>query len=442
MDSIATPRVLSRRLLPALLLLLPFSGCQCEDEVGPDAWEFGGPDASPPDVVVPPFDTGDVEPRDTRDARDLGFDTFVPENVVSDVECEDALNDRTSAIVDSEGTTWVAFHKYRSGECDESPSLVVARKPVGGEWTEETIQFHQGIFGINSVEAGRPVVVYPDPRNPRLSDRPGSGQFRAAHRRGPGDWEIRSLDIGDNVVEPGDGFDVTDDGESYWATFARDSGEMVRLFEFDTTDAAPEWEGRAPLPFRDPRPALARGLRANSEDSVYLVYQRDEDDPNSRFGVARYEKSTDEWPQTALLEDVDRETVVHSFSITEKFELCLANRAPAPPHLLVTCGTMSDLDREQQDFEDEQIPRRFPASITEGRDGTLYVAFHPPANNELRLAERDPDGGWSVQRIFDRPASGVSTAIDQNGFLVLAFYTETENGRFALKVLRERPADL
>lgn len=441
-SSMPTRRLLVRWLLPAVVVVLPFSGCQCTDQIESEPWAFGGPDAYNTELLgPPPVDSGDP-PGDTDDPGDISIDAWQPEDVVSDVQCEDALNDRTSLIVDDEGTTWVGFHKYRSSDCDGRPTLVVARKPVGGTWVEEDIQPHTGIFGLSSIDPGRPVVVYPDPRNRRRTEVAGSGTFRAAHRRGFENWEVHEFNIGDHVVGPRDGFDVTEDGDSFWVTFARDDGQMVRLYEGDSTQASPNWRQRSPLPIPEPQPALARGLRADSEDSVYYVYQKEQDNPQSRFGVARYDKGNDRWPATELLDEVDTQTVVHSFAITEEFRLCLANRHPSPPHLLVTCGSMSNLDKSRKHFENQRIPSRFPASITEGRDGTLYVAFHPPQNNELRLAKREPGGSWSTRTIYDRPASGVSTAIDQSGHLVLAFYTKTENDRFALKVVRERPDDL
>lgn len=440
------PNAIRRRsmrwLLPAFVVLLPFAGCQCSDEVPAGPWSFDGPDALGPDVddPPPPEDTDDFPPEDVGD---ITIDAWQPEDVVSDVKCENALDDRTSLIVDREGTTWVAFHKYRSDDCEGRPTLVVARKPVGGTWVEEDIQPHAGIFGINSIEPGNPVVVYPDARNPRRTSQTGSGTFRAAHREGPRDWRVRELDIGNQVVETGDGFDVTEDGDSFWATFAKDNGQMVRLYEYDTTAPNAEWNGRNPLPIADPRPAVARGLRAGPDDGVYLVFREDSNaDPPPPFGVAKYDKSIDRWTDRALLEDVDRQTRTHSLVLRNQGGICLANRHLTAEYLLVTCGTMDDLDRDQQHFRTETIPEWRPASITEGNDGTLYVAFHPPTEDELRLAKREPGESWSTQTIYDRAASGVSTAIDQTGDLVLAFYTRTESGRYALKVLRERPDQL
>jgi len=440
------PNLIRRRsvrwLLPAFVVLLPVAGCQCSDEVPAGPWNLQGSDALGADVEPTPEDTDVDRPEDTAD---IPIDTWQPEDVVSDVECENALDDRTSLIVDRAGTTWVGFHKYRSGNCEGRPTLVVARKPVGGTWVEEDIQPHAGIFGINSLEPGEPVMVYPDARNPRRTEQTGSGTFRAAHRRGSRDWRVRELDIGDQIVEPGDGFDVTEDGESYWATFAKDNGQMVRLYQYDTTGANPEWEGRNPLGIADPRPAVARGLRAGPDEGVYLVFREDSNaDPPPPFGVAKYDKSIDRWTGRALLEDVDRRTRSHSLVLKDegRDDICLANRNLLAEYLLVTCGTMSDLDRDQQHFRTERIPEWRPASITEGRDGTLYVAFHPPSEDELRLAKREPGESWTTQTIYERAASGVSTAIDQSGDLVLAFYTRTDSGRYALKVLRERPDQL
>lgn len=418
----------------ALLALLSFSNCRCADQRSYDDWEFERRDTTSDDRfdAISTFPPEDVGPVDTGslDVADGREDTnkWQPEEVLPEIECRDALNDRTSLIVDSDGTLWLGYHHFRGENC-RNPTLVVAHKRVGGEWVEEDLQPHNDIFGLSTINPGRPIAVYPDT---------DAGTFKASHRMGDQDWRTHVFDIGDREVQTGDGFDVTQDGTSFWVTFAGDGASEVNLFEYDLSSASrSRWTERAPLEVEDPRAAMARGLRAGSSDSVYLVHRSARRD---RFGLARYDKNSDMWPERGYFGDRDADARVHSFAISSEFGLCMSSRIFT--RLLVTCGDLSNLERSRMMFDTQSIPQSYPSSIIEGRNGTLYVAFHPSDNSELRVAKLPPGGNWSIRTVFDGPAYGVSTAIDTSGKLVLGFYTCDETDRCSLKVLREEPADL
>ncbi len=429
-----------RRLGFVVVVALPLASCQCRDtvgygwelsapvpdvaEVGADAEADGGPDADPGDVGDA-HDVRDVaDVVDVRDGR-RDIDTWQPEEIMP-VECtERAQTDRTSLVIDDEGTLWLGHHRYEGPDCEHS-TLVVNRKRLRGRWVREDIQPHEGIFALSIIERDRPIVVYPDPPD---------GSFKVAHRFGDRDWRFHPYDLEGHHVGRWDGFDLTNDGRRFFVSFAGDGASQLRLFSYDTQAADPSWQTRRSLSVHDPQAAMERGLRADTDDSVYLVHRDDRD----RFGVARYDKHGDVWAEREYL-DQRNQGYVHSFIIRDDFELCMSSRLDG--RLLVTCGTMFDLQQDRT-LLDQRIPDDYPTSLIEGDDGTLYVAFHPPDNDELRVAKRPPGGEWSVRTVFDQPSFGVSTAIDGTGDLVLGFYTCDEaHRRCSLRVIRERPDEL
>jgi hypothetical protein len=430
-----------RYIASMFLLVLPLSGCQCQDTM-PVGWELEEPEGDAMADVVPDAPPMDVQPDVEPDTRDIGPDTrdvvdirdaepdidaWQPEELF-DVPCtESELNDRTSLAIDDNGTLWLGHHKFQRPDCS-NPTLVVNRKRLEGRWVREDIQPHEGIFGLSIIDDNRPIAVFPDRRD---------GTFEAVHRRGNRDWEFHTFDIGSHRVRRGDGFDVTNDGERFFVTFAGNNAPQVRLFSAEAGNGAPDWESRRSLFVEDPSAAMERGLRADTDDSVYLVHENEE---RNRYGLARYDKDDDLWKDRVYFNDANRRARVHSFVIREDFELCMSSRLQG--QLLVTCGTMFDLQQDRTLF-DQEISRRYPSSMIEGDDGTLYVVFHPDDNSELRVAKRPPGGEWSVQTVYDGSSFGISTAIDMTGDLVMAFYTCGERGQeCTLKVLRERPDEL
>ena len=424
----------------AFAVLLPLSGCRCQDRVD-YGWAFEEPedatDTGRLDVPEPPDtrpDTPDTvhipDSRDVPPVEDIAPepDAWDPENVVSNIECRQALNDRTSLVIDDRGTAWLGYHSYSGRGCELS-SLVVTHRRANSRWQRETLRRpHQGIFALSVIEPNRPISVFPDARD---------GQFKSAMRQGDGRWSTQAFDIGSHTVGNGDGFDATHDADTYFVTFAADRGQQVRLFSYDTSAANPTWKSRRGLRAQDPQAAMERGLRADTNDSVYLVH-RNED--VGRFGLARYDKADDLWPQRVYLPERYAGANVHSFVITEDFELCLSGSFQQ--NLFVTCGTMFDLTaHEDRVFGGIDISERFPSSIVEGNNGTLYVAFNPTGNTALRVAKGTPGGSWSVRTIYDGPSYGISTAIDEDGKLALSFYTCEDGGRgtCSLKLVREQP---
>jgi hypothetical protein len=186
---------------------------------------------------------------------------------------------------------------------------------------------------------------------------------------------------------------------------------------------------------------LAAGRGPDGGDSVYLVNKSGR---TGVYGVYRYDEVLDRWPQSAELESYS-DLFVHSLYITRDFRLCMSgNYGPASSlndgHLLVTCGSMFDLTMDTHLFSSERLSPFDPSSIIEGDDGTLYVAYNPAGNDELRVASREPDSDtWRIETVYDGPSYGVSTAIDKSGDLVMSFYTCDEAGRCSLKVLWETP---
>lgn len=428
-----------RRLtLLAIAAVLPFSGCNCNDPEDPgwelvDEWEVGE-DATvfEPDVEdlwdAPPDARDVVDIEDTQDVADEPdaepVDPWQPEEVEPSVSMNHALTDRTSLAVDPDGTLWLGYHVCQRIGCENS-QLKVVHKPVGGEWTGQTIRRHEGIFGVSVIEPGEPIVVFPDTVDTT---------YMAAMRQPDGQWRFHTFPVSRSSYPRYDGFDVTNDGTSYFVSFAPQDAQQVEFYAYDTTASRPQWRRKSPLRVRNPQAAMERGLRADDGDSAYLVNQSGD---SGVYGVYRYDEGVDAWPQSVEL-DSFTDTFVHSLYITSDFRLCMSGNYQ--DSLLVTCGSMFDLTLDHKYFSRERLAPRHPSSIIEGDDGTLYVAYNPEGNDELRVARRDPNSGvWRVETVFDGPSYGVSTAIAKSGDLVVSFYTCDDNDRCSLKVLWETP---
>lgn len=424
-----------RLLLLTIGAVLCFSGCDCHHEIdsgwdlesGLDFPEDLGIDAvdAEPDVIdvwdAPPDTVDAIDVEDEPDAPPI--DPWQPEEVES-VSRNHALTDRTSLAVDPDGTLWLGYHECNDLGCSE-PTLKVVNKPLSGEWSGERIRAHEGIFGVSVVEPGKPIVVFPD----ILDD-----TYKAAMRQPDGDWRLHTFPVERSFQPRYDGFDVTNDGESYFVSFAPQDATRVEFYAYDTTARSPSWRRKAPLEVGNPQAAMERGLRADNGESVYLVNRSG---ASGVYGVYRYDEEVDAWPQSVELEELTS-TFVHSLYITGDYRLCMSGNYQ--DSLLVTCGSMFDLSSETKHFSSERLAYGHPSSIIEGDDGTLYVAFNPDGNDELRVARRDADTGrWSVETVFDGPSYGVSTAIAQSGDLVISFYTCDDNERCSLNVLWETP---
>ncbi len=424
-----------RLIFLAIAAVLPFSGCTCHDEFESgwelrDDLEFPPDDAAvdvapdvedvwdaPPDVVDA-VDTVDVE--DEPDAPPV--EPWQPEEVES-VSRSHALTDRTSLAVDPDGTLWLGYHECDDLSCSR-PMLKVVHKPIGGEWSGERIREHEGIFGVSVIEPGRPIVVFPDTLD---------FTYKVAMRRPRGRWGLHTFPV-DRGDPRFDGFDVTNDGTSYFVSFAPEGAADLEFYSYDTSAANPTWRRQAPLSVGEPQAAMERGLRADDGDSVYLVNRSG---TSGVYGVYRYDEELDAWPQSVELDEYTS-TFVHSLYITSDFRLCMSG--DYRDSLLVTCGSMFDLSRETRLFSQQRLAYGHPSSIIEGDDGTLYVAFNPTGNAELRVARRDPETErWTVETVFDGPSYGVSTAIAHSGDLVISFYTCDEADRCSLSVLWETP---
>jgi hypothetical protein len=435
---------LSRWFVLIAVGLLPWTGCDCTDSVETtEPWVFEESED------LGPTDLGDLDAEDTRDIIDvadappnisdtpepLDLDGWEPENVIDEVECSDARNDRTSMAIDSEGTVWFGYHRYE-GTAEEPCSrsiLVLAHRRVGGEWKFQELERHRGLFAIEVVEPGQPVVVYPDP-----FDR----QFEGWMRRPNGSFDRHIFDISPYRITGSDGFDLTQDGRRFFVTFAPNRGSEVLLFSYDTASNNPSWQSRRNLQAENPSAAYERGLRAHPDDGVYLVHRNDDIEAGGRYGIARYDKAMNRWTETAYFDDGNQFAEVHSFAVMKDGDLCMASQWSGS--LMVTCGDMQNLQSEQRRFPEELLPGwRYPASLVVGDDSTLYAVYNPADNAMVKVAKRVAADDWEILEVYRGSSYAVSTSIDQTGDLVIGFYTcGGRDGTCSLKVIRESPESL
>lgn len=425
----------SHRLL-WLLLLLPLASCDCSDQALA-RWEFFEPyddvedltdvdiidDIGAPDDTFEPLDLGidfDAEPEvpDTWIPPDIERDTdwnqgeWTAEVVDSNFSLNHALNDRTSLVVDDDGTMWLGYHSCADTFCS-TPRLTVARRPVGQSWDRKSIQAHSGIFGLEVINPEEPIAVYPDPADNYL---------KVAHRTA-GAWNVESLDIrggGD------DGFDVTRDRARFYVSFAHRLTSTVDFLVYNTAATAPRWQ-RLPQLQQAYSAAFERGLRADNKFNLYLVHRRSQ---SGAYGLARYSLSENKWIQRSYLPEDHQ---VSSLLIRRNGDLCMSSSTSAGT-LIVTCGDMQNLTRERKVFSGERVT--YFSSMVEGADGTLFVAYHNQDSNSLRVARRTHNGQWTTETAFASNAYGVSTAVNDRQEIALSFYT-CELSRCSVQVLEK-----
>ncbi len=432
----------SHRLL-WLLLLLPLASCDCSDQDFA-RWDFFEPYEDAENIFDADNDVGiDVdedifEPEDIVEESDIDIDfdaepevpdTWVPPDVERDTDWNEgewtaeivdsnfsrshALNDRTSIVVDDDGTMWLGYHSCSDMFCSK-PELTVARRPVGQGWDRKNVQSHSGIFGLEVINPEEPIAVYPDPNDNYL---------KVAQRTAAGAWNVESLDIrggGD------DGFDVTRDRARFYVSFANRLTSTVDFLVYNTASAAPRWQ-RLPQLTEAYSAAFERGLSADNKFNLYLVHRRSQ---SGAYGLARYSLSENKWIQRSYLPD---DHLVSSLLIRRNGDLCMSS-STAGGTLIVTCGDMQNLTRERKVFSGESVT--YYSSMVEGADGTLFVAYHNQANNSLRVARRTHNGQWTSETAFASDAYGVSTAVNDREEIALSFYT-CEATRCSVQVLEK-----
>ena len=259
-----------------------------------------------------------------------------------------------------------------------------------------------------------------------------------ATRVEPRTWAKRDLAV--SRSGQGDGFDMAQDGERFYVTFAGNNSPEVELFTREKGATPGSWIRRDGLQAPNPQAAMGRGLRADTAGSAYLVHRNEN---VGTYGIARYDLGIDRWPQRGYMETFT-DVFVHSLFVTADFRLCMSGDYRGD--LLVTCGTIFDLEQRARRFGTERLAPRHPSSLIEGDDGTLYIAYNPVGNDELRVARLAPgadfQSGWEIITVFDGPSFGVSTALDLNGKLAISFYTCDLSDLCSLKLVLEDPSSL
>ncbi|MBA2662365.1 MAG: hypothetical protein H0U74_08715 [Bradymonadaceae bacterium] len=417
--------MLPRRFVVLCFALFPLAGCDCSDQYNANRWEFYEPFG--PDAQLE-LDAGPILADDVVVIEDVGPDvpyvwdvplieeeiwvapdvprevpweegTWTPQVVDSNFSFNHALNDRTSLVVDEDGTMWLGYHSCPDRACSAA-QLTVGRRPVGGSWSFENIQRHEGIFGLEVIDAEQPIVVYPDPFDNVL---------KVAMRQGRNRWDIESLPVRGGGY---DGFDVTRDRARFYVSFASRLSSTVEFFAYNTADNNALWRRLPSLPNAHSA-AFERGLGADNAFNLYLVHRREENGP---YGLARYSLASNEWSEKKYFGD---NSLVSSFVIRRNGELCMSSTTGN--NLVVTCGDMSNLARSRRVFSDQRVT--YYSSMLEGKDGTLFVAYHGLDRNDLRVARRTHTGQWTTEVALNSEAYGVSTAINHNDEIAISYYS-------------------
>lgn len=413
----------SRPIVYALAAsMLTLHGCSCHDE-GDYFWKFEEPpmeasidvglppeDAGEPDEGFVPIDVGG-EPEDPED-----WDWAFPDPEIepdppeweetewrSEVVAEGlprsfALNDRTSVVVDRQGTVWLGYHRCADRFCAD-PELVVARRPVGGSWSYETIDRHEGLFGLSVIHANEPLAVYVDAPDQSLA---------LAQRRAEGGWLIDRLAEG--RVSAADGFDITHDRARFYLSYAQEGEDRVEFYSYNTASPTPLWRR-----LRDLSPATSaafdEGLKAGNALDFYLIHRG----MGANFQISRYDVGQDAWTTSQR----DYTTQVSALVYRQNGQLCVSGSGDRG--LVIDCGDFEDPLSQRQFFNNGQT--YYLSSMVEARDQTLFVAYHLADEQDLRIARSNEDRWqWRSERVFQGPTFGVSTAIDHRDHVLVSYY--------------------
>ncbi|RAL20500.1 hypothetical protein DL240_17015 [Lujinxingia litoralis] len=400
--------------------LLSLNACSCEDEDN-YFWELSEPPLDehldgghPPEDVA--FSDLDEEPDAPEPHSPDDWDWAFPDPQIepeppqweetqwqSQVVAEGipkvfASNDRTSVVVDRAGTVWLGYHRCDDARCI-TPELVIARRPVGGSWSYESIARHRGIFGLSVIHANEPLAVYLDSINSELV---------ATQRQADGAWHAELLAHG--RVGNADGFDITHDRARFYLSYAQEGRGQVEFYTYNTASPSPLWRR-----LRDLSPATAaafdEGLKAGNAMDFYLIHRS----MGTDFQISRYDVGNDEWTTS----ERDYTTQISALVYRQNGELCVSGSDPSG--LVVDCGSFIDPISRRHFFENGAT--YYLSSMIEARDQSLFVAFHNQREHDLRLG-RSPQGrwDWSSERIFDGPTYGVSTSIDHRDHVLLSYY--------------------
>lgn len=387
-------------------------GCHCEDPVDgqwdfEEPWPDVGPDAIGEDDWDWAFPDPSLDP-DPPDWEETRWDTEV---LSDEIPRSFAYDDRTSVIVDRQGTVWVGYHRCSDSSCS-NPDLVVGHRHYDTEsWQWETIEPHTGLFGLQVIEAGQPIAVYLDGQ---------SRQLKAATRQPDGQWRIEVLPVGD--VAPFDGFDVSRDAARYFVSHASQERREIQFLTYNTAAEFPFWRRLQSMESARSA-AYERGLRGGNQLNFFLVH-RDHDD---EFRLSEYDLGSDTWTRSTERFPAQ----ISSFLVRQNGQLCTSSSVPGD--LLITCGSFEDVLADTAHIHQGDV--HYLSSMIESRDESLYVAYHDAATGELHIGRR-PDGGqWSTESVHPGDTAGISTAIDHRDHLLTSFY-HCEGNSCALTLLQ------
>lgn len=431
---------LSPRLL-VFIAIFPFAACECEDELegpwslsedrpdadvadlGPDADLDLAPDADldlapdlapdlPPDMPdLPP----DLPPDMVIEPEPLPVGPWEPE-VIEVVFQEQALTDRSSAGVGQDGMVWVGYHSCDDASCDD-PWLTVASDVAPRTWRKEKVARQWGTFGLD-VWRSEPVVAYLDHVNSRFAV-----ARRTNNTRTP--WAPERLPV--DYTGEFDGLDLAHDPTRMFVTFANRDGDPVALFARDMTQPASAWARLRSLDVGRASAALERGLNADDIGNLFLVHRDGEFGP---YGVARFKARDNIWDRQRYLPSAD--LTVSSMVARPNGDICMISTDSAQ-RLVLTCGTMSKLDRDVYQVGDTTSSY---SSLIEGLDGSLMIAYNSGNNGALRVWRLYPDGHTERRDVFAGPSYGVSTTLDRSNRLVISYYT-CRDQRCTLELIRQ-----
>lgn len=310
-----------------------------------------------------------------------------------------ASDDRTSVIVDRQGTVWLGYHRCEDPFCMEPSELVVGHRRVGQTtFTWERIEAHSGLFGLAVIDANEPIVIYLHQQ---------SRELRAALRQPNGRWLIEALPV--ESADAFDGFDVSRDRARFYVSHASHSRRRIEFFEYNTAAPVPLW--RRLQPRENARSAAyERGLRGGNQLNFFLVHR----DGNDEYRLSEYDLGRDEWTRSS----VTYPGAISSLLVRQNQDICTAG--PTVGGLRATCGSFDSPLSFNQVLHNRGV--YYLSSLIENRAEDLFIAYHDGATQNLHLARKPAGGSFSTEELHPGETFGISTAIDHRDHLLMSFY--------------------
>lgn len=350
------------------------------------------------DEADEPTDAEFIETGDTDD-RPIG-----PWNVELVTSLDDSGGE-TEIVVANDGTQWLAYHTCVSERCRER-ALMLARRPIGGDWSIEQVAEAQVYDFALSLDADqRPMLSYVDGDEWTLF---------VANPNSDGTFEMTPLD-----TRCGSNGDVVRTLSSRTHRYVLHSNGLredpIVLYRSDENS----WSRVTTLDFSSAGVA-PDGLTEDAEGWLWMTYRTIDE-----LAVVAYEPATDTWRGPWIIGPRDG-FWLSSVEVMGDMSVCVSGARDN--RLVVLCAA----GPEPTSWVEETVPDQQVFGfnrLIQTDNGAAVVAFDHWSHEELRVVWRAPRAtSWSLETVAATPGYGISMTTTPDGLPVISFLTCDDQG--------------